>query len=276
MKTIVRLLGITPEEIGAEVYQQLKIYPGETWRPSLLCELPEDDPRMQKMLQLLRQQGLTPWSRLKERRPGEFWMELQRIYDADDYEAASYFIPCPKVKFGAYHTRTAAGLIKVKRHSTSFPTQIGWLEVWFIVVADALKKEMEQAGLKHILFREIESPGRNRQRFRGHAWELTSDLLLPPLSPICRLFHDGGEPFSGDYDKGCHLIEGQYQEAELHYTAEALKEAGDFDLARTRERFGIKDHVAYPRLVASKRFYDFCASRKLKMDWIPVRIDGEG
>src|SRR5206468_10103430 len=71
-------------------------------------------------------------------------------------------------------------------------------------------------------------------------WELTSDLLLPPLAPSCKMFDQDGNPFTGDYSNGCYLIEGIYKLPELHYKASAIATAEPFDVALTLEKFGIK------------------------------------
>lgn len=48
----------------------------------------------------------------------------------------------------------------------------------------------------------------------------------------------------------------------------------EFDLALTYERFEhAKGTPGDRRLVASQRFYQFWLTHKLKMDWVPVRID---
>ena len=80
----------------------------------------------------------------------------------------------------------------------------------WIVVSDRIKRLLEQTSLKHILIRETEVTGKGRERFEGQFWELTSDLILPPLSPYCKLMNNDSWPFHGDYDKGCHYKEGLY------------------------------------------------------------------
>ena len=56
-----------------------------------------------------------------------------------------------------------------------------------IAVSSTLRVAIEKAGLKHIVFAETVTKGRQAQSFQGQWCELTSDLTLPPLSERCRL-----------------------------------------------------------------------------------------
>jgi len=130
---------------------------------------------------------------------------------------------------------------------------------------------MEKSLLRSPNFKEITILETGKV-FEGH-WELTSEFVLPPLNNASLLFNNDGQPFDGDYDKGCFLVEGCYWPGELHYKRSTLQTVGPFDLARTHERFGNKDSVSFPRLIASRNFYDFCKNQKLNLDWWPVRVD---
>ena len=99
---------------------------------------------------------------------------------------------------------------------------------------------------------------------------------MPPLAPYSQLTTNDGQPFVGNYDNGCLYLEGLVERSELHYKAsdmEALAAADPFDLALTQERFGIREWVCDPCLVASPRFYKFCVANNLRMNWMPVRLE---
>jgi hypothetical protein len=96
-----------------------------------------------------------------------------------------------------------------------------------------------------------------------------------------KLIDGAGRPFDGDFLKGCFIDDGFYTPQEPHYKASEMANAEPFDLASTYEQFGNAPIQSNPdagpgerMLIASKRFYEFCVKNKLKMDWIPVRLDG--
>ena len=152
-----------------------------------------------------------------------------------------------------------------------------------MAVTNDLRLKLQQAKLSHLSFREtlIEDDEEAEERYSEGIkerpeildpfWELTSDLILPPMSPDSKFVDHDGQPFTGDLSKGCFLYDGFLHDPDPHYLAGSLDLASPFDLALTNERFGNYEGVSYRRLIASKGFYNFCVSNHLKMNWIPVR-----
>lgn len=273
MRTLVKF-GLFPDEVGNQAYQEiLKIYPEGDKGHYINFALFEDDPRVPAALGCLERYGFNPWEGFVKREPNELRIRLERVYDEEDYEGASYFVPKPCVDMGSLTERSQAGLLQLETQEVKPKADVGFVSWPFVVVSSRVKQLLEPEAFQHVLIRPTEVVGRHKERFEGQFWELTSDLTLPPLSPYCTLRNDNGQPFDRDYNKGCHYREGLYTEPELHYTASALKEAEPFDVALTHERFGIKEAVAFRRMVVSKCFYNFCVANQLKMNWVPVRVD---
>lgn len=277
MKTMVRFLGISPGETGPELYQKLcEIYPAGRKEGSFWFTLPEEDARTRALLDCLERYGFHPCKGLDYKQPHEFLMDLDRVYDAQELAQASYLVPWPQVSFGPNVYRTEAGVLELEVDGVVPNAGIAVGGGRWLIVSDTIKRRMEQADLRHVLFREtvLDKPDRAP---RKPFWELTSDLILPPLSPPCVLINDFGQSFDGDYDKGCLLREGLfvpevlYKPQQLHYAADALEPLPAFDLALTHEQFGRKTRLLRQR-VASAQLYAFCIANHLKIDWRPVHI----
>ena len=284
MKTLIKLLGINPQEVGQENYDHLiTLYPEGASPRSFTCELFEDDIRLHQILEFLHTHGCTPWKGFVEIQPGQFWMRAERVYEQADYEQAAYFVPRPVEQFMPYDIRTADDLLRLESTLLQPEKQIGFVGWASVVVTNALRLRLQQAQLRRLSFREtvIEDNDEAEERYAEGVekrqevfdpfWELTSDLILPPMSPDSKFVDHDGQPFIGDLSKGCFLYDGFLHEPEPHYLAGSLEAAAPFDLALTHERFGNYEGVSYRRLIASKGFYNFCVSNHLKMNWIPVR-----
>ncbi|HYG74567.1 MAG TPA: hypothetical protein VEK08_06140 [Planctomycetota bacterium] len=235
-----------------------------------LSEYPIEATETNDVLRLLEQQGMRPASRSKYPRSSEeYGLQYRYEYDRSDYEQAELLIPMPKASVGQVVTRSAKGLLKLEGHAYRKAYSIACANWPWRVVSDRVKKAIEDAGLSHAVFRPTDKEDENDRTEGITVWELTSDFILPPLSPRGTAVHNDGTPFSGDYGKGFQLEEGFFSFPELHYTRSSLVEAGPFDFGLTRELYG-GDH---PRLITSQRFYQLCAKLKIRTEWIPVRID---
>lgn len=100
--------------------------------------------------------------------------------------------------------------------------------------------------------------------------ELTSDFILPPLSPTMRIEYEDGTKFDGDFKRRYVIREGLYRTPELHYLSSSLEGLEPFDLACSFEWWGSE---VSRRTIASKRFYQFCVDQGVETEWVPVRID---
>jgi|GEM_PF-1939145 len=295
MKTIVKFTIWNYEEgrttspiVEEKIFAQLcKIYPAGNHQRWFEVALPENAPKLQEILALLAANGYRPGpsSGTFKVAPNEYRTSIERIYEKRDYEATAFLVPSPKVIFGEYSFRTDDDLLRIERFQARPKGEIaiGTAYPW-IIVSEKLRQMFERAELQRLLFKNVVIQNRTETKkgyFKDH-WELTSDLILPPMS--AKLLDGDGRPFAGDLQKGCFIDDGLYYPQEPRYKASLLPAVEPFDLGLTYERFGCglpktaipppPDIVAGERmLIASKKFYEFCVEQKLKMDWVPVRID---
>jgi hypothetical protein len=108
-------------------------------------------------------------------------------------------------------------------------------------------------------------------------WELTSNLLMPPVSKDQDLVDSKSRPVisrSPLPEKGVRFVEDNYAEPELKYDRDSLATMApvEFDLARTYEALAPDPKDDQRLLIASKRFYEFWTKNGLKCEWVPVRI----
>ncbi len=254
---------------------------------SFLLFRPEDDPEIQLALQILNQAGMRPWDK-KNRRPEkdrEFVMYLFREYsrvDAEECRLLEFTLQrqCP----GTF--RTEEGVLKLL-HRAVQSRRRGMSQAapnWF-VVSGTLRDEMISAGLKGLKFLPtlvVNDFGKKEKTITYDwselgepLWELTSDVVLPPVAPSVQLVNATGGPVESDFSTGCYQREGLHAQPELRYRSRDLPGLDSFDLARTYEPFGTKPKDCDRRLVASRRFYEFCRQQKLRIDWRPVHIEGD-
>jgi hypothetical protein len=286
--------------------------------------LPGDHPTTKAILDLLSSFGLTPWRH--PHRPiasTEYTLEYRRTYEKGDWEPAECLEPRPKLLIDDDSHRSMTGVLLVEPKVLQRKISIAQASWPAIVVSEELKRQILDAGLKHVAFKaaaimgnpkegygqswdrllvevareqsmgekivetqrqkaeRLRAVGQERARntkitrFAEGLWELSSDLVLPRLSPRCQLQDEKGEPVRDDFSTGIFLREDLYQPPELRYTRSSIRKVEPFDLALTYEPLSgwYPTWEWYRHLVASKRFYEFCKARKLKMDWIPVRID---
>ena len=101
---------------------------------------------------------------------------------------------------------------------------------------------------------------------------MTSDLILPPVSPYLTKIKFGSvtERVSRDHAGGVHLKEEGFFDSELHYIRRELARVPPFDVAVSFER----DHGEHDRrVIVSQRFYQFFNKHRIRTEWKPVRID---
>ncbi|MDQ2798755.1 MAG: hypothetical protein M3Y13_03825 [Armatimonadota bacterium] len=156
-----------------------------------------------------------------------------------------------------------------------------------LVVTERFKRLLEEMNMRHVQFQPtVIRPDPKKERKvpvpKDPFWEVTTDFCLPRVSSTMYLRNNNGDPINGNEKLGCFLCEGLsipeslYAPLELHYTATALQNAGQFDLAQTHERTGIGDASRWtPYWVVSKQFFNFCQEQDLDILWVPVRIEGE-
>lgn len=279
MKTLVKILSIDAKKVGEGAIVELGlIYPDGRDGLHFECQLPWEDERVHKVIRCLAGHGFVPRNGRRRAGPNEYWMAIERTYDRSDLDSASCLNLRAEVPFRSY-TRSSEGLIELDAEEIQPDADIAFASPPWTVVSGRLKDLIEGEGMSHVVFREtrVVGPSRLRTEYEGQFWELTSDFVLPPMSPRCK-FIDArtGEEVAGDSQAKFVLREGLappeilYTPAEIHYVATAMEALEPFDLALTRETFAGN----YSRMiVASQRFYRFCTAHDLKIFWTPVRID---
>jgi len=284
MRATATITSIKLDTVGNEIFEDLcRIYPKGDQKRWFECTLSEDDPRFQAVIDRLTHAGFQPWSdHFRKRQSNEYCLRLDREYTAEDLQDVLYFEPRP-ISYCEGLTRDLDGRIEINVDRLERDAGIAVAFSTLLVVSTQNKTELEHERMQHLGFR----PTVLIDEFEGSIpwsdygdeyWELTSDLSLPPLSTSCKLLHEDGQVFTGDFPRGCYVEKGLFLHGEIRYNASDLATVGEFDFARTREQFGgrnrgYKDIDASKGLVASRRFYDFCNARGLGVEWIPVYVE---
>jgi hypothetical protein len=272
MKAEVVIGAIFPHEVDTSLYRALvRNFPEGKEPRGFRFRVAESDPRCAKVLDMLHAAGLHPWKdHTRKPTQREFSFRIERIYDRTDWEAAEYLQPCSETCIRDIEIRNKEGLLELIPDFLRRKPQIGLAGAGNLVVSEAIRDLLGQAKFKHLVFRPTVLVAEDPTDFPVNYWEVTSDFILPPLSPTCVLVDGDGKPWSGDLNKLCLINEGPYMPPELHYRREDLQSVEPFDAGITREslvRRGQGD------LIVAKRFYEVCKKHKLRLKWWPVRVD---
>ena len=217
-----KVVNISDVYLRPELIDELAaIYPegreGEAW---FRCQLPEDDPRVQRVLSWLESHGLTRWEfeKTKEGERNHFFFTIRREYDEVDYEGVEYVHLAPQAD-GQGLFRDEQGHIKLMEGR--FPRKADFVQASIegVVVPDRVKRALETEHFRGVIFRPTVLVGGSRlwsqaipqpwQSFGRPWWELTSDVVLPPLSPTMDLHDNDGNPVrDASYSHGCFAREG--------------------------------------------------------------------
>jgi hypothetical protein len=293
MTLLLKIPGILQQDMHKSVYEKLCcIYPEGKRLRAWGCLLPQDDPRLNSIFELLNTAGYSPWTQtFRPKGPREYSAEWIREYSAADLDSANYFEPRPKAypeDFRRFEDGQLHLGMKDFLEDGNDPSQltIALAGPSTIVVSSDLRDQIEPQGLTHIIFKPIVLVGqwivdanpRSWEGFGHPFWEMTSDLILPPLAASTPLVDRTGKHYSGNPATGClsnerGLFSIKISPLELHYAASLIHGVEPFDLGWTREQFGSAPNPYNRSLVTSRRFYNFCQLAKLNIDWIPVRID---
>jgi len=247
------------------------------------CRLPWEDERVTLLLERLTAHGLKP-SGLRPSSPGDYHLAIERTYSRSDFESAAYLTFSSKTLL-LNAIRDLDGVLRVKSDKIKSGMDMASTTRPWIVVSDRVKGLIEREGLIRASFREIrlDAPGSGSvRRGRHDFWELTSDLILPPMAPPCKFIHARtGEEVAGDSDESFVFREGLgipgffFLPPEPHYAEADLRSIGPFDLALTFERISGGYLGGLP--ICSQRFHQFCVANRLsqKMYWTPVRLNAD-
>ena len=290
--------GLSESNAGTSLLAELKrIYPEGRIRHYFKSNLVLDDPRTEKILTLLNEAGWKPWSGFRDRRDHEeFKLSLHREYDASDLADSSYLeLKSPEYLFHNDSSgnpvyaieggmRDRCGQIQLDHRCLRDAVDVAAASIdgnW-PVIPNRVRELFQSSGLSGVAFRPTVAIEKNDgiifkldwSEIGAPWWELTSDIVLPPVSPSMDLRDEKGQAVKpGDLLGLYGRVEGFFAHPELHYRAADLKSLKPFDLAHTFEPFSVSKNPADRPLIASNRFYDLCAKHDLRINWIPVRID---
>lgn len=280
-------------DIGQELLDRLiAVYPegqcGAQGHGFEVC-LPADDPRIPAIQELLARGGRRPWADHSRalNKTCEYHYEQLRSYGNSDWDGLPLLELAPSVSCPGMFRCEENGFVKLHLDDLDNSADFAKANVERYVVPERTKRCLENANLKHVMFRPTLLCDRSRGKAGQLAplvpwddwgppwWEITSDYRLPPVSPAMELLDPvTGQVISrGNPDALYVQREGFYQPAELHYLKSELPDLDDFDLAQTFETFGGHKRWDEHTLIASRRFYEFCRDHDLRTDWVPVRVD---
>ncbi|WP_165246616.1 hypothetical protein [Paludisphaera soli] len=267
---------------GEDVIQALSdVYPKGQDGDRFECLLPWGDARLMRLLGVLAAHGLKP-SGPGPASPSDYHLAINRTYSRADLHEAAYLTFQSKTLLYDVR-RDEDGTIRLRSDRLKSGLDLGSAKTTWLVVSDRVKGLMEHQGLVHAVFRQtrIDGPaGGATRRSEGAFWELTSDLILPPMGPPARFIHGRtGAEVPGDSDEPFIFREGvdipgyYFLPTEPHYDEDALRSAGPFDLALTFEKIAGGYLGGLP--ICSQRFRRFCIDNSLehKLYWTPVRVD---
>lgn len=299
MREIVQISSLFATSIGGSLFDDLcEIFP-EGERPEHLrgtlprsdrrlnfqSALPSDDSRTSRLIEVLQRSGMTPWSGLRKKAADEYSLLIFREFDESDLAACEFLALHGTHRCEDTHWENPVDPIRLVASSLSRKADLAGTgpNAGLRVVPDRVKRILETAGFLSLMLRPTEVRDgetyqqkgipRRWEEFGEHWWHLTSDQILPPVSPNLALFDNNGKPIRDNFTNGCFRRDGAVVNPELRYRRVDLERTPRFDVAKTFETFGIKPHESGRDIVVSKRFYEFCRERKLKFDFVPVRID---
>jgi len=272
MKTTCKIQ-VFDDDVGQECFSELVRLCSESIHNGVLrLAVPPDHPIIPKVISVLEAHELKMPPNAKTPSGKEFIdIEYLRKFDDEDLAAAKYLQIAAEESVSNFYNRTSSGVLQIKTgyHNKRFRVASVFGK---IVVHDTVREEFKNQKFKHLLLRRCEVYGGGAEKHENFPiWEVTSDLVLPPLSPKCK-FCDcyGGSEYT-DPTKGCTIDDGLYVPTQHRYRESDLSSVEPFDTAHTREAFGFG--LASHRLIVSQRFYQFCKKQKFKMWWYPVVLD---
>lgn len=219
--------------------------------------------------------------RMTQGAPREYLMHIRREYSKADLRACEYLeLHAPEWSGGVFSTN---GPIELMLNKKARKGHIASIYLGHCVVSSYLRTVIGHASLRRVLFRETRlTDGFNPIMRMSYSWEevggepwwqITSDLVLPRLSPGSVFIDTYGEPYVEGQSIGCHLVEGFYFYPERHYRRSDLAQVGAFDVALTHERFGVGPQNSHRALIISQKVYRLFVEHKVKAGYVPVRVD---
>lgn len=284
MKTIVRLGGINLHRLGEELYRQIHQICPECFKYDMLSSaFVLGDDRLAAIEALLREHGFARVGFRDIERQGtlSYHVRLDREYTSEELAGFRYFCVRTDDKYDIFEQLppTTNGIVRLCDSDFAEHIDFGVAKEMAIVVSDRVQRIIEASRLVGVKF----SP---TQRWSSHLqseahemnwaerdpwWELTTDLLLPPL-PVANQFvpHPGwGIPNS---PKVMMLVEGDFYPPQIKLSSQALKPLGEFDIAQTSETFNFRPNEDARYTIVSQRFRQVCLANSIRIPLTPVQM----
>lgn len=211
-----------------------------------------------------------PWSSaLGGGRPGTYAYEIFRKYELHDFTAVRLLNLSRGNLIQLKSERDEQGRLLMDASKARAGRKIGRIEPNWIVIPESVRKILAAGNFKGLEFGEVALKGTSARASTEPFWELKSSLTLPKMANTDRFVSVNSVPFDGDYTKMVWIKDPPYRTGEIHYRESDLKALGEFDVARTLEKY----KEPHPALVVSQRFYQHCLKNKIPLAVEPVRID---
>jgi hypothetical protein len=297
-------IDIDPADVGSELIRRLAEIHLEGLRSTGWwgIQLPLDDPRVSRCIRMLADVGFTPWTQtfrpfVKGR---EYSITIERQYNESD------LAPCRLLDLSTFDSADSYparrnGHLRIylpeKGDQTRFNAKAdiqgtGESHHYTLIVSDRVRRLIEALNLREVGFKatfvipppKSEVDKRDEEAmlpwdgFGEPWWELTSSVILPPMSSRAFLVSAKGERVVDHFSDGCYLKDGIDNldaitwPAEPKYLAKDVDAIGEFDVAHTFEWFGPKAPYLGRLVIVSSRFFQFCREHKLKTYFVPVRV----
>lgn len=285
MRTITQLTGIRGE---AEIARLSAIVPEAEVIRSIFIEIDEADPRLERVLEVLRELG---WQDRRdppiEGQEPRYYSRLSwRVYDDRDLDPHQLLTMEGLVAdFDVFASTTSAdGRLRVYVTPEGLPED---LDVSItggsaLIVPDRVYRVMRALPMHRLFFRPTvpyECRGYPEHECAWEDigppwWEITSDLTMPPLAPSLLVLDHKKKPVDRRFNKLTIVIDPAnlyLGTPELRYLRSELPPLDSFDAALSYEHSGSVIHGS--RLVVSQRLRQAWIAAGFKADWMPVHIE---
>ena len=197
--------------------------------------------------------------------------EIHRNYELQDLTSAKLLHLSRGNLIQLKSERDEQGRLLMDASKARAGRKIGRIEPNWIIIPESVRKIIADGNFKGLEFGEVALRGTSARASTEPFWELKSSLTLPKIANTDRFVSVNSVPFDGDYTKMVWIKDPPYRSGEIHYRERDLKALGEFDVARTLEKY----KEPHPALVVSQRFFQHCLKNKIPLAVEPVRIDTE-
>lgn len=268
-------------EVGDSCFNELiDLFPNGAWganNDGFSISFSDDIEKAKQLVDILASYNIYPIVRFYKS-DIYYSLRIDKMYELEEVISSDLFCWHPKLNHG-YCYRIPPGMkleIEAKDILVNEPIAADY-SGRYIIVNNQLKTDMINAGLLHLTFEEVKLIGRRKKVLENETyWRIYSDFKMPPLSPSIMILDDDGNRLPYGSEEGTPRLGTEILELctipQYSYRESDLAKNGPFDLAIMHEHFGYTD-IDDRTMIASRRFYEFCEERKLKIDWTPVRIE---